>query len=929
MAAQYRALLLVFLAVSSCQADLDPVFTDFDEELPANTMMPNERETIADCHLRFYWQGGRGIVAPAFAKPAFLTEFAHIGAIGWTGADGQIEWACGGSLIWNNFILTVAHCAENDNNVQPDVVRFGDLDLYSANDDTYAQQLRIVKIIRHPLHRYSARYYDIALMQLERNVTVHETVAPACLWFDEEVRFTELESAGWGRTGFGEKKTPILLKVNLKPVNNTKCTDHYNPTSTRGLRNGLHEHHICAGDAKMDTCPGDSGGPLQVRLQHNYRVTPFLVGLTSFGLPCGQSHPGVYTRVAHFRNWIVETLQQNGAPEVSDDLFEPQSCALRYVGLRQLAVSRVVANESGVFETFDISRQYITEDYMGEIVQLSWPGSTELARNNCMGAIIDHDTIVTLAECATNDDIAPSQVIHRFRKSFDVFEERRYDIKEIHVHPNHTDRSYYNNIAVLKIDGSIDEMPACIWNSQPLHDNQLELFATGRADLNIYQYANYVVLDPSIIRLTPRVFAYDNDSCSLAKQYLDRLDQGLLDQHLCFGNDPFLVPQVCELAGGGSIQRSVSRLRRFFKYVQGVSLFGRDCGFGEPAVAVRLQAHLGWLESVLLPNRSQQLQAKSTEDSLLFIDPDLELFDRCDFHDASVGLCVPVERCKGVRNRLRRKQGLIFCSNGTIVCCPPNDVMDDSQMDEGSQQIENCEQLYGSLRERNFKIRSEGADPSKPHLAEVTWVDMPTKQATFLCLGYLITTDSVLTTAMCTMKKDRRPNLVRLGYIMRQFEDSTLYSELESILIHPQFDSSTGEHNVALLKLAYPIIPTPGAFPGCLWRNETHTPLASSLLSIGPKQVLQEIEVHPQYATDCERILGRLPYGGEQCMRPSMYDAMPRCTTSNPVYWRRENPGKVSVEYLVGLFSHGSCVTDGYIVNTRITAYLPWIVDNV
>ena len=116
----------------------------------------------------------------------------------------------------------------------------GDLNIYSDDDDEFPQQLRIVKVIRHQQHRFSAKYYDVALMQLEKNITweikpgyktaqhiitvllvgfllktssqylfsfrtrVHETVAPACLWLDDEVRFPKLYAAGWGRTGFGE-----------------------------------------------------------------------------------------------------------------------------------------------------------------------------------------------------------------------------------------------------------------------------------------------------------------------------------------------------------------------------------------------------------------------------------------------------------------------------------------------------------------------------------------------------------------------------------------------------------------------------------------------------------------------------------------------------------------------------------------------------
>lgn len=68
---------------------------------------------------------------------------------------------------------------------------------------------------------------------------------------------------------------------------------------------------LCAGGGRQDSCYGDSGGPLVYRDATGEVVQ---VGLVSWGLGCGRDgSPGVYTRAAHFSDWIATTTAFEGS----------------------------------------------------------------------------------------------------------------------------------------------------------------------------------------------------------------------------------------------------------------------------------------------------------------------------------------------------------------------------------------------------------------------------------------------------------------------------------------------------------------------------------------------------------------------------------------------------------------------------------------
>lgn len=58
-------------------------------------------------------------------------------------------------------------------------------------------------------------------------------------------------------------------------------------------------------DNSISIKTGDSGGPLQI--VGNSRLA-IVVGVVSFGKGCPSELPGVYSRVAHFLEWIEDIV---------------------------------------------------------------------------------------------------------------------------------------------------------------------------------------------------------------------------------------------------------------------------------------------------------------------------------------------------------------------------------------------------------------------------------------------------------------------------------------------------------------------------------------------------------------------------------------------------------------------------------------------
>ncbi|XP_065171084.1 serine protease snake-like [Atheta coriaria] len=235
---------------------------------------------------------------------AIPREFLHMAALGY-GERDQITWGCGGSLISKKFVLTAGHCIHTNALGTVKFVRLGDLNLKSNTDDANIQDFDIIKLFVHPNYRAPSVYHDIALIELSKEAVIDNFVRPGCISADNNIPGEDLSATGWGVTSFNGEQADHLQEVKLRLFTFESCQKAYASMSKRRLANGIDDKsQVCAGEDHIDTCLGDSGGPLQIKnpqYPRGYRV----IGITSFGKACGIGvEASVYTRVSHYIEWI-------------------------------------------------------------------------------------------------------------------------------------------------------------------------------------------------------------------------------------------------------------------------------------------------------------------------------------------------------------------------------------------------------------------------------------------------------------------------------------------------------------------------------------------------------------------------------------------------------------------------------------------------
>ncbi|XP_063286938.1 uncharacterized protein LOC134572067 [Pelobates fuscus] len=256
--------------------------------------------------------------APVCGSPVVYSRI-----VGGTDAvDGEWPWQisiqyrgshnCGGSLITNQWVLSAAHCFNEDLDVKNYGVYLGMYQL--SGSSPHKIYVSVEKIIYDPRYTSANSRGDIALIKLSHPINYTSYIQPICLP-SASVNFPcglECWVTGWGKVKADEDLSypETLQEVMMPLIDHARCDQMYHIESEISIVTTIiQEEMICAGyvQGQKDSCQGDSGGPLVCKVNGTW----IQAGVVSWGEGCAApNRPGVYTLIPAYETWIKQNIPE-------------------------------------------------------------------------------------------------------------------------------------------------------------------------------------------------------------------------------------------------------------------------------------------------------------------------------------------------------------------------------------------------------------------------------------------------------------------------------------------------------------------------------------------------------------------------------------------------------------------------------------------
>ncbi|XP_058820456.1 uncharacterized protein LOC131682759 [Topomyia yanbarensis] len=370
------------------------------------------------------------------------------------------SYACGGTILSKNYVITAAHCTYPESRVRPllaseILVRTGIANIQQLEHSL--QQFSVAEIVRHDEYNTDTLDSDIALLKLAGELEFTDYVKRICYWQggdgEELIIGKEGVIAGWGKDE--NEALPDMLQHAVMPIVSRKaCRDSDPGHYTRFLYD---RKTFCAGYRNGTSAgPGDSGGGLYIEIEGKWRLR----GIVSNGKinPVTRSLDTksyvVFTDVAYYMPWINQKVSLiNGSDYESSTNQHFALCGKN----KQTQFSRTGFKE-----------------------ERKWPWQGEVYKNGkpptrlCEVAIISNLFVLSPAEVYSDNDVLnPSQLLIIFKviRNFEGKAFHYMQVRKIIRHENFNRQARKNNIALLQLKDSLQfsELlrPICLWGSDP------------------------------------------------------------------------------------------------------------------------------------------------------------------------------------------------------------------------------------------------------------------------------------------------------------------------------------------------------------------------------------------------------------------------------------------------------------------------------
>ncbi|XP_070534294.1 transmembrane protease serine 2-like [Ptychodera flava] len=208
--------------------------------------------------------------------------------------------SCGGTIISRRWIVTAAHCIDEEGLAVAVKAGFVDPDV----DSSHMQTVEVEAL--YYMENFTSSTYDgdFGLIYTTKPFTLNNFVKPACLP-PRDITFEAGDYAyisGWGQVWEIGSYPSHLRYARIPIIPDEACKLHIYVKTDAMICLGYGRHYI-------GTCYGDSGGPVSYLAQDGLF---YVIGATSFGYTCaGPRDPQGFAKVTSYYDWMAGKMGED------------------------------------------------------------------------------------------------------------------------------------------------------------------------------------------------------------------------------------------------------------------------------------------------------------------------------------------------------------------------------------------------------------------------------------------------------------------------------------------------------------------------------------------------------------------------------------------------------------------------------------------